>query len=160
MVDLLTVLAVGLLVAGVVGSVVPLVPGPLVSLSGVYVYWYSTGYADPGLLVLAGFTLVGLFAIAVDLLAGAVGARAGGASTLGSAVAGVVGLVLFFVAGPLGIVVGVAGSVFAVEFYRGGSAAESGKAALYATLGVLGSAVVQVLITAAMLVAFLLVLAL
>jgi uncharacterized protein YqgC (DUF456 family) len=157
-VELLTLVAVGLLAAGVVGSVVPVVPGPLFSLGGVYLYWWSTGYAEPGLLVLVGFTLVGVFAIAVDLLAGAMSARAGGASTTSSLAAGVAGFALFFVAGPVGIVVGVGGTVFLIEFLRGGDADESGRAAFYAAVGVLASGVVQALLTLSMLVGFLLVL--
>jgi hypothetical protein len=157
-VEVLTVIAVALLVAGVIGSIVPVVPGPLLSLAGVYTYWWSTGYADPGLVVLVGFTLVGVFAIAVDLLAGAMSAKAGGASTISSVAAGVAGFALFFVAGPVGVVVGVAGAVFAVELALGADADESGKAALYTALGVLASGVVQAMLTLSMLIGFLLIL--
>jgi uncharacterized protein YqgC (DUF456 family) len=159
-VDALTVVAVALLVAGVIGSIVPVVPGPLLSIGGVYTYWWSSGYSDPGLLVLVGFTLVGVFALAVDLLAGAVSARAGGASTKSSVAAGVAGFALFFVAGPVGVVVGVAGAVFVVELALGADADEGGKAALYTAVGVLASGVVQAMLTLSMLVGFLLLLAL
>ena len=39
----LVVLAFALLVGGVVGSLVPQVPGALLSLAGVFAYWYATG---------------------------------------------------------------------------------------------------------------------
>jgi hypothetical protein len=151
MLETFALFALALAVLGVVGSAVPALPGAVFSLAGVYLYWWSTGYVDPGLLALAGFTLVGLATIAVDWFAGALAARAGGASAATTALAGLAGFVLLFVAGPLGIVVGVAGTVFAVEFYRHRDAEASGRTALYATLGVLGSALVQVLLTASML---------
>ncbi len=44
--------------------------------------------------------------------------HAGGASNWTAALAGVVALVLYVVTGPLGILLGVAGTVFVVEFYR------------------------------------------
>ncbi|MEF8838909.1 MAG: DUF456 family protein, partial [Haloarculaceae archaeon] len=78
--DPVVLAALALLVGGVLGSVVPLVPGGLLSLGGVYLYWWQSGYADPGLVVLALLTLVGLSAMAVDLLAGAISASLSGAS--------------------------------------------------------------------------------
>ncbi len=79
--DLFFLAAVVLLVGGVVGSVVPLVPGAGLSLAGIYLYWWSSGYATPGPWVLAGFTLVGLAAVVTDQIGGALAAGAGGAST-------------------------------------------------------------------------------
>jgi uncharacterized protein YqgC (DUF456 family) len=154
MVDVIVlVVAVGLAALGVVGSVVPLVPGALSSLVGIYLYWWASGYAEPGPLLLAGFTVVGLFAFAADYFGGAMSARVGGASTVTTALAAVVGIALFFVAGPLGIVLGVAGTVFAVEFYRHQDPEQSLRAALYAAVGVLASTVVQLLVALSMLVA-------
>jgi hypothetical protein len=153
--ELLALLGLGLLVVGVVGSVVPGLPGTPVSLAGVLVYWGGTGFSEPGPLLLAGLVLVGLVGTAVDFVGGAVAAKAGGASTLTTAVAVVVGIVLAFVTGPLGLLVGVAGTVFALEFYRKRDARASGRAAVVATVGVLASAVVQVLISGTMLAAML-----
>lgn len=154
MVDAFTVVAFVLLLLGVVGTVVPLVPGAVLSLAGIYLYWWSTGYASPGVLLLAAFTVVGLAALLLDYFAGALSARAGGASMSTTIAAAVVGVVLFFVAGPLGVLVGVAATVFGVEFYRNRDAAQGAKSALYATVGMLASVVVQFLLTASMLAAF------
>ncbi len=158
MVEALTVLALALLAAGVVGSVVPALPGPLLSLSGVYLHWWATGYTEPGALVLVSLSLVGVLALATDLLASAVSTRAGGASWPVSAAAGLAGVVLFFVAGPVGVVLGVAGTVFVLSLATTGDARDSARAAVYATVGVLGSALVQALLTLSMLAAFALVL--
>lgn len=154
-VDLVTAAAVALLVLGVVGSVVPLLPGAELSLLGVYLHWWGSGYTEPGLLLLAAFTLFGLAVVVVDYGAGAVSAKAGGASWTTSLVAGVVGLIGLVAFGPLGLLVGTAGTAFLLEFYRSEDAEASAKTALYTTVGILGSAVVQLLATLAMLVAFL-----
>jgi hypothetical protein len=158
MVTLLGLVALALLVLGVVGSAVPTLPGAVLSVAGVLLYWWSTGFTDPSLVVLAGLLAVGLFTVAVDWFGGAMAARVGGASLTTTALASVVGLVLLFVAGPVGVLVGVAGTVFALEFYRNRDVGTSGRSALYATVGILGSAVVQVLLTGSMLVAFVFVL--
>ncbi|WP_372909986.1 DUF456 domain-containing protein [Salinigranum sp.] len=153
MVSTLAWVALALATLGVVGSLLPAVPGATLSLAGVLLYWWSTGYTDPSLVVLAGFALVALAAVLVDVAGSALAVRAGGASPLTAAVALVAGLVLGLVTGPVGFVVGVAGAAFAVELYRTGESEASTRAALYATAGVLGSAVVQVLLTLSLLAA-------
>jgi hypothetical protein len=158
MVTTLGWLALALLLVGVVGSALPMVPGAAASLAGVLLYWWSTGYADPGPVVLGVLVLTGLVTLAVDWFGGAIAARAGGASATTTALAALVGVALLFVAGPVGILVGVAGTVFALEFRRSRDTDASARTALFATIGVLSSTVVQVLLTGAMLVVFLLVL--
>ena len=153
MVSALAWVALALAALGVVGSLLPAVPGATLSLAAVLLYWWSTGYTDPSLVVLVGFALVALAALGVDVAGSALAVRAGGASPLTAAVALVAGLVLGLVTGPLGFVVGVAGAAFAVELYRTGESEASVRAALYATVGVLGSAVVQALLTLSLLVA-------
>lgn len=151
--------ALAMLVGGVVGSFVPMVPAGLLSIGGVVVYWWSTGYADPGTVVLVGFVALGVFVVVVDYLAGAIAAKAGGASTLSSLLGAVVGFLLFFVLGPVGIVLGITATVFALELYRGKARDESLTAAGYALVGTLGSSVMQFVLTLSMLVAFLVLLA-
>lgn len=148
--------AVALLLAGIVGSIVPGLPGPLLSLAGVLGYWWASGYTTPGTLALVGLVVLGAMGLAADWFAAPLGARAGGASTRTTAVAGLVGFALLFVLGPLGVVVGVAGTVFALELRRTGDMDTSVRAAGAATVAVLGSAVAQVLVTGTMLVGFLL----
>lgn len=154
---LLVVLAFVLLVAGVVGSLIPQMPGAPVSLAGVYLYWFATGTTEPGVFLLAVLTVVGVLTWVVDFVGGAVAARVGGASNTTAVLAGLVGLVLFFVTGPLGIVLGVAATVFAVEFYRQEDARKGLKAALVTTAGMLASGVVQAMLTGSILVTMLVV---
>lgn len=157
MVDLPTAVAVGLLVLGVVGSVVPGLPGALSSLVGVLVYAGSTGFAEPSLPVLIALVVIGLLAATVDYFGGALAAGIGGAARRTVVVAALVGIALFFLTGPVGGILGLAATVFVLEFGRSGDARAGGRAALYTVLGVLGSAAVQLLFTLAMLVVFLVV---
>lgn len=149
--------AVALVAAGVIGSVLPLVPGGLLSVSGVLVYWWSTGYTEPSVILVVALVAVGLLATLVDYAGGAIAARAGGASLVTTAAAVFVGLVLLFVAGPIGFLVGLAATVFAVEFAQHADAEAGLRVALYATVGVLASTAVQVLLTGSILVVVVLV---
>lgn len=153
----LVLAAFALLVLGVVGSALPAIPGPLFSLAGLLVYWWQSGYAQPGPVLFAALLLVALLALAADWFGGAISAKAGGASLRTTAAAALVGLMLFPFLGPLGVVLGVAGTVFALEVVRGREVRSSARTAAYATVGMLASAVVQVLLTATVLAAVLLV---
>jgi len=148
----------GLLVAGVVGSIVPAVPGAGLSLVGVVFHWWASGYATPGPVALVAFVGLAVVAMLVDLFGGAVAASQGGASTRTVAAAVVVSLVLAVFTGPLGILIGVPATVFLIELYRNGEREQAQRAALVTTVGVLASALVQALLTATILVGFALVL--
>ena len=154
--DLLTWGALGLALLGVVGSAVPLLPGALLSLSGLFLYWWHTGYSDPSLLVLVVLTSLGLLVVVLDWFGGAVSAKVGGASTGTATAAALVGFLLFFVAGPVGILLGVVSVVFFAEFRRTGDPQRSGRTAIYTTVGMLASTVAQVLLTALFFLGFLL----
>ncbi len=101
MVDAITIVAVLLLVGGVVGTLVPLVPGGLLSLSGVYLYWWHSGFTAPGTISLAVLTFLGLLTLLVEFFGGSIAARAGGASWSTTAAAAAVGILLMLVTGPL-----------------------------------------------------------
>lgn len=151
-VDPLVVVAFVLLVGGVAGSVVPVVPSGLLSLLGVYTYWFTTGYDEPGLILLSGLTLVALVAMAVEWLSGAISAKAGGASTRTTVVATVVGFLGLLAVGPLGFLVGTAGVVFVLTYAENRDARTSLRAAGVTLLGMLTSNLLQVLLTGGVLV--------
>lgn len=153
--DLLVLAAFVLLVVGFVGSVLPALPGAPISVGGVLLYWWATG--EPGTLGLVVLVAIGVGATLIDWFGGALAAKASGTATWISVVAGVVGLVGMLVAGPVGLVVGVAGTVFVATFAREQDASSSARQAVYATIGVLASAVIQGLMTLSMLLAILLI---
>ncbi|WP_435096764.1 DUF456 domain-containing protein [Halarchaeum sp. P4] len=147
--------AFALLALGMVGSVLPLLPSGITSLAGVGVYWWHTG--DPGTLALAALVVLCLVATVVDWFGGALGANAGGASTRTTVVAAAVGLLCLPLGGPIGVIAGVAGTVFALEYRRHGDRDVGLRTAAYATAAVLASALVQLLLTGVVFAAVLLV---
>ncbi len=156
MVDAVAIVAVALLVGAVVGTVVPVVPGGALSLAGLLLYWWGSGFTEPGLLALVVLSVLAVTTLFVDLFAGASAARYGGASWTTTGAAVVVSIVLFVVTGPIGLLVGLFGTVFALEFVLGGDVRESSRSAAYATVGVLASTAIQVLLTGTILLGFVL----
>ena len=146
-----------LLVAGVVGSVVPAIPGAVLSILGVLYHWWATGYTTPGTLVLITFVGLGVVAMLVDLFGGAIAARHGGASKLTVVAAILVSIVLAIFTGPLAILIGVPVTVFLLELYRNEDRGAAGRAAIITTIGIFASALMQALLTLTMLIGFLLV---
>lgn len=141
-----------LLVGGVIGSIAPVVPGPVLSISGIYLYWYSTGYQSPGWVLLVILTVVGVVGVLVDWLAPMIASRIGGASNYTIGVSTLVGTIGLFLFGPAGLLIGLVLTALLVELYRSHSLFESLSAASAALMGVLAAPVFQAFITSALLV--------
>ena len=152
-VDPVVVVAFLLLLAGVAGSFVPGVPAAVLSTLGVLVYWYDTGFTEPGTVLLVVLLTAGLLAALSDWLGGVVAARVGGASTLSAVLGGAVGAVLLFTVGPGGMLVGAALTVFAVEYARRRNARSGAAAAGAYVVGLFASTLAQALLTVSILVA-------
>jgi len=154
MVELVAGVAVVLLVAGVAGSVLPLLPSGLLSLAGVVVYavWGDAPIGGP---LFVSFVVVGLVTAVLEHFGGALAARASGASTRTMLAAAAAGLVLFVVTGPVGLLVGLFGVVFLAELWDDADPGTATRRAAASVVGVLGSAVAQFVLTLSMLVAFL-----
>ena len=110
---------------GLLGSVLPGLPGVPLIFAAVLVYAYVTGFEVVGALVLVLLGFFALLAFVADLLFTAYGARRFGASnwgTIGGAIGGLVGALLgalFFGVGALfGLLVGSVAGVFAGEYLR------------------------------------------
>jgi uncharacterized protein YqgC (DUF456 family) len=132
----LWILAVGLVLTGIVGTVLPGLPGAVLVLAGLALAAWIDGFARVGLGTLAGLVALTLAAYALDFLATAVGARRFGTSWWGvlGAVAGtVVGLFL----GIVGILVGPFLGAFAAELMARRDVRQAGRAGLGAWLGLL-----------------------
>ena len=117
--------------------------------------WSST-HTRVRIALLIALVLLGVLAVAADLTAEVVSARAGGASLTTSLIAGGLGVILFALAGPAVALLAVVADVFLLEYRRHRDAARGARAAGVLVLGMLGSAVVQVLLTGSMLAAFVL----
>jgi len=154
MVDFVTVAAFVLLVGGVVGSLIPQVPGPLLSIGGLGLYWWHHAGSLGGTAkaALDGLLLVGVLAVLVDLVAGPIAAKAGGASWSSTVAASIVGLFGLVFAGPLVAIALLLLTVLVLELHRHDDPRTGLKTAGVTAIGILGSAVVQTLLTASMLI--------
>lgn len=132
--------AVALLV-GLAGVVLPAVPGSLLLVAGALLVGWAEGFTRVSRWTVAACAAIGVLIWAVDLAAGALGAKAFGASkwaVIGSAVGLVAGLFL----GLPGIVLGPPIGALAFEYARDPSFERALRAGVGAFLGfVLGSAV-------------------
>lgn len=142
----LTVLAVLVLAGAIASAFLPGVPAGLVSLVGVGLYWWGSGFAEPGTLVLVTLVALCLLMMAADWLGGLVAARVGGASTVTTLVAGGVGLALLLITGPIGMILGSAAVVFALEYRKHRDASAGATAAGAYVVGFFASAIVQALL--------------
>lgn len=145
--ELFVGLAFALLVVGVAGSFLPMVPGALISLVGLSVYWWSTGFSEPHIFLVVLLYMTGFTALLFDMFAGAVGSKAGGASNSTVQAAALAGLLFFFIGGPAGTIIGITLVVYFREYLLTDDSDKSMKAAIYTTASMLGSALVQGVLT-------------
>ncbi|QKG93469.1 DUF456 domain-containing protein [Halorubrum salinarum] len=155
MVSLAAGLAIALLVVWTASSFVPFVPGGVLAALTVVGYAYTTGFAEPSLPALVALVAVSLLASAADLVSGMVSGRLGGASTRTVVVGTLIGIVLLIPLGPIGLVVGLGGTVFVAALdEHDGDTREAARQAAYAVVGALASAFVQAVLLAGVTVAF------
>lgn len=121
-----------LMLVGLLGTVVPVLPDlPLVWVAALG-YGLLVGWGAHGGLLFALISILGVVGILSELWVSGAGARRGGASflsTLGGIALGVAGLL---VAGPIGLVVGMLAGTFVLEYVR----QQDVDLALRATLGI------------------------
>lgn len=155
MIDWFLALALILMIGGIVGSIYPAIPGPILSMIGAFVYFWSTGYSDPRTVIFILIIFTGLVAIGLDYLAGYIGADIAEASQRTAIAAGIASFLLFFVSGPLGIIIGTGATVLIRELMLGKDFDKALKSAAYTTVAMLGSVVAKVGLTTLMLIVFL-----
>lgn len=143
-----------IMLLGLLGGVLPVVPGPpLIWLGAVY-YGYRTTWVDvswPSLTLLLLLAIVGSTA---DLWMGYLGARRGGASgwaSLLSLVGGLIGLLIFSLPGAI---IGSVGTVALLEYRRHGNWQNMLRASGGYIVGWLLSVIVKLAISVAMIVIF------
>ncbi|WP_144922771.1 DUF456 domain-containing protein [Halorubrum salsamenti] len=147
--------AIVLLAVWTASSFVPFVPSGVLAALTVVGYAYTTGFTEPGLAVLIALVLVSLLASAAELLAGTLSGRLGGASSRSVVGGALVGIALLFVMGPIGLVVGVGGTVFLGSLYENSAEPRVAvRQSVYAVIGVFAGPFVQAVILAGVTVGF------
>lgn len=129
-----------LLLLGLLGSLLPLVPGTPLILLGALIFAFATDFDTMGvgrLALLAGLAVAGYLASHV---AGALGARKYGGSAW-AVVGALVGVVIGLFFGPLGLLLGPIVGAVAGELLRSGEIEGSLKSGVGAAVGLLLGAV-------------------
>jgi uncharacterized protein YqgC (DUF456 family) len=140
------VLTIGLMVVGLVGTLVPLVPGTILILCGAalnHFTLHSIGW--PTLIVLTVFMLL---AQALDLLSGAMGAKYFGATRWG-AIGGILGAIVGLFFGLPGLFIGPLAGAIIGELLGGKGVLPAGKSGwgtfLGTTAGMIGKFAIGVI---------------
>ena len=144
------VLAAVLIVVGVIGTVVPALPGVPLVFAGMFVAAWADGFQHVGLWTLIGLGVLTLIAVAVDFFAGLAGAKRVGASRLaliGAAVGTIVGL--FF--GIPGLLLGPFLGALIGELFAGATLKRAAGVGVGAWLGFLVGTVLKLAVCFAML---------
>lgn len=154
MVTVVGVVVAALFLAGLVGSVVPWMPGPLFILAGAVVWAFATDFQTLGWGRLAILAALAVLSFLLDFLAGALGARRYGASrwgVVGAMLGAVVGLFL----GPLGVIAGCVVGAVVGELARGADLAGGVRSGLGALVGFLAGLVADLVLAITMIALFL-----
>lgn len=148
------IIAIILFIIGLIGTILPFLPGAVLIYAGMLIYGFMTGFAtlDAYFFVLQGLVLVVLFAI--DYLASAVGTRRYGGSkqaAWGAVIGGILGI---FVLGPLGIILGPFIGAVGAELIRGISMNEALRIGVGTLIGIVGGTVLKLGIEVCMIIYF------
>jgi uncharacterized protein YqgC (DUF456 family) len=146
---------VGVLFAvGLVGSVLPWLPGPLFILAGAVVWAVATDFETVGvgrLVILGALAALGFL---LDFILGALGARRYGASRwgiIGAIVGAIVGLFL----GPFGLILGCVAGAVAGEMLGGADLEGGVRSGFGALVGLLAGLVAELVVAITMIGLFL-----
>jgi uncharacterized protein YqgC (DUF456 family) len=125
-----------LFVLGLVGAVLPFVPGPPLILAGAFLYALTTDFSPVGFGRLVILTVLTGFALVLHYVGSALGTRRYGGSVWGMAGA-LVGAVVGLFFGLLGLVLGPIVGAVAGELVRGASLEGSVRSGVGAFIGML-----------------------
>jgi uncharacterized protein YqgC (DUF456 family) len=147
------IVAAALILAGLVGAVVPVLPGIPLIFTGIWLIAGLDGYRHLGLWWLVGIAVVGAVGLTVDLAAGALGTKRVGASrqaVWGALLGTIVGL--FF--GLPGLLLGPFFGAVVGELAAGSSVLRSTHVGVSASIGLILGAVVKLVASLTMVTLF------
>jgi uncharacterized protein YqgC (DUF456 family) len=148
--DLLIVLVAVAMAVGVVGTVVPVVPGLILVWVAALVLGLVAGFGSVGALAFAIITALALAGIVIGVLLPQRAAASGGAARSSMLVGALLAVVGFFVVPVIGVVLGGVLGVFLGEFVRTRDFAAAWHATAATVKGFGIAAVIQVLLGLAM----------
>ena len=138
-----------LVVLGLAGTVLPVIPGTILVFAGLVVAAWAEGFTRVGWITLTIIGVLAALAFVADFVASLLGAKRVGASPLalfGAAAGGVVGIF----GGLLGMIIGPFIGAFAGEWMARGRLRQAGKVGLGTWLGLVAAAIVKIVLAFAM----------
>lgn len=144
-----------LIVVGLIGILLPALPGLPLMFAGMLLAAWAGGFAKVGAGTLIALGLLTVLSVGMDFMAAAVGARRVGASRM-AVIGAVVGTVLGLLLGPVGLLVGPFSGALLGELLHGRSldATQVGKATrvgIGTTLGIVLGVALKLMLAFAML---------
>lgn len=143
-----------LMLLGLLGIILPVLPGIGLIFLGMVVYGFATGFQAVSPSFLGLMLLLTIVGTVLDYVAAAYGAKRTGASkagTIGAILGGIGGA---FVFPPYGFLLGPLAGAFLGELYAGKQTDQATRASLGTLLGMLGGIILKLAIAAVMLVLF------
>ncbi len=150
-------LTITLFVLGLLGTLLPFLPGPFLIWLGVFVFGWAEGFVTVDVTHLVGQGILVGIVFAVDWVSSFIGVkRAGGsrASLAGAALGLPIGLVIL---GPLGFIIGPLAGAFLVEFFSRGDLGKALRISIGSLLGFLGGTLFKLIVGIVMIIWFFLV---
>jgi len=138
-----------LVLVGLAGTVLPVLPGPLLVFAGLFIAAWADGFSRVGLGGLSIIAVLALLAWVADFAASVLGARRLGASPQALAGAALGGLLGIF-AGLPGIILGPFIGAVAGELVARRELLQAGKVGLGTWIGLVAAAAAKVILAAAM----------
>ena len=138
-----------LVVLGLAGTVLPVIPGTILVFAGLVVAAWAEGFTRVGWITLTIVGVLAALAFVADFVASLLGAKRVGASPLalfGAALGGIVGIF----GGLVGMIVGPFIGAFAGEWMARGRLRQAGKVGLGTWLGLVAAAIVKIVLAFAM----------
>lgn len=147
-------LAAVLVIAGLAGTLLPVLPGALLVFGGLLLAAWADGFAHVGAVALGIIALLGLLALVVDFVASVLGAKRVGASPHALAGAALGGLVGVFLGVP-GLILGPFAGAVAGELLARQGLLQAGKVGVGTWLGLLFAAIAKLVLAFLMIATFL-----
>ena len=140
---ILWIFVIALFLIGLVGTILPTLPGTILIFAGALVYGIFTGFEEVTLWVLAALAGISIGAQVLDYVAGAYGAKRFGASKYGiwgAIIGGILGLIILNI---VGLIVGVFLGAIVPEILLGQGLKESLRIGWGSLLGFLGGTLMK-----------------
>ena len=153
--QILYIVSAGLIVIGLLGVFLPVVPGIPLAFAGMLLAAWAGGFSKISIFTVVLLGLLTLASVAVDFFAGLIGAKHAGASRwalFGAAAGSILGFLIFNF---IGLIIGPFIGAVAVEMIRGKTAREAGKIGIGTWIGMAVGVVLKVGLAFAMLGIFL-----